>query len=331
MENKSMGSALVEVFDAAVSLAKSEISGILKRTGEVVKAKGIGVVLLLGAVGPLLLALIFLILFVFYALMRLGLGAWAAALLISLFSFGLTGALVLLGVRRLTAEVKEQPRKLTQNELDDLKYGNQQSGAASGDSASNAVAGGESGSGSSGSGGPGNGDAGKPDISQPDAAKSDGGRRATPPRSSSGEPVGGRDHGQHSEASREGPQGATMSSSSREAGAVPSTGINEQGGRTGGAQPNTAGEVANPQSAGTRMAQAYGGRGGEVQAAAAQKVYYDGDDIGAGEKKSDEDQAEHRNVGVGEERPATVHGREVPGIPVSTEPTYREDMKKEGY
>lgn len=104
-ERKSMGGALVEVFDAAVTLAKTEIRAVAQQVGRVAKVKGIGAVMLLGATGPLIMGLVFLILAVFYGLMRLGLGAWVAALLIALVSFALTAALVLLGLKRLGAEV----------------------------------------------------------------------------------------------------------------------------------------------------------------------------------------------------------------------------------
>ncbi|WP_291422972.1 phage holin family protein [Deinococcus sp.] len=108
-ERKSMGSALVDVFDAGVVLVKSEIKAVGTKVAAVVKAKGIGVVILLGAVGPLLLGLLFLILFLFYGLMRLGLGAWAAALLIALVSLALAGAMVMLGLQKLSTEIDTDP------------------------------------------------------------------------------------------------------------------------------------------------------------------------------------------------------------------------------
>ncbi|MGX9686425.1 phage holin family protein [Deinococcus wulumuqiensis] len=111
-ERKSMGSALVDVFDAGVVLVKSEINALGRKVGEIAKAKGIGVVLLLAALGPLLLGLIFLILAVFYGLMRLGLAAWAAALVIALVSLAITGALIALGLKKLSSEVDtEMPRR----------------------------------------------------------------------------------------------------------------------------------------------------------------------------------------------------------------------------
>ena len=104
-ERKSMGSALVDVFDAGVVLVKSEINALARKVGEIAKAKGLGLVLLLAALGPLLLGMIFLILAVFYGLMRLGLAAWAAALIIALVSLAITGALIALGLKKLSAEV----------------------------------------------------------------------------------------------------------------------------------------------------------------------------------------------------------------------------------
>lgn len=110
-ERKSMGGAIVDVFDAGVTLVKSEINALVRKVSDIAKAKGVGVVLLLAATGPLVLALVFLILFVFYGLMRLGLGAWAAALLIAIFSFVVTGVMILLGIRKLGAEVDtDEPR-----------------------------------------------------------------------------------------------------------------------------------------------------------------------------------------------------------------------------
>ncbi|WP_293914176.1 phage holin family protein [Deinococcus sp.] len=104
--NKGLGGSLIDVFDAAVNLIKTEAGVLGKRAADTAKAKGVGVVLLLSATGPLILGLIFIILAVFYGLMRLGLGAWAAALFIALASFGLTGVLVIIGLRRLSAPVK---------------------------------------------------------------------------------------------------------------------------------------------------------------------------------------------------------------------------------
>lgn len=118
-ERKSMGSALVDVFDAGVVLVKSEINGVTQKVTEMVKAKGIGVVILLGATGPLLMGLIFLILFVFFGLMRLGMGAWLAALLIALVSLLLAGGLAALGIQKLSTEIEpDLPRHpVSMNEL----------------------------------------------------------------------------------------------------------------------------------------------------------------------------------------------------------------------
>ncbi len=131
-ERKSMGGAIVDVFDAGVTLVKSEINALVKKLSEMAKAKGLGVVLLMAATGPLVLALIFMILAVFYGLMRLGLGAWAAALLIAIFSFVVTGVMVLLGIRKLGAEVEtDEPRarsfaSMTEDERLEAQYQTEQ-------------------------------------------------------------------------------------------------------------------------------------------------------------------------------------------------------------
>lgn len=118
-ERKSMGGALVDVFDAGVSLVKSEINTVTRRVGDTAKAKGLGVVLLLAAAGPLVMALIFLILAVFYGLVRLGLGPWLAALLISLFSLAVTGGLVFVGMKRLSAEIPSDEPLLRRPQMTD--------------------------------------------------------------------------------------------------------------------------------------------------------------------------------------------------------------------
>lgn len=135
-ERKSLGGALVEVFDAGVTLVKSEIRALLRQVTNVIKAKGVGVVLLLASVGPLLMGLVFLILAVFYLLMRLGLGAWVAALIIALLGFILTGVLVMLGLRRLGAEIphdeseRRRPDQLTEDERLEAEYRAEQAAQA---------------------------------------------------------------------------------------------------------------------------------------------------------------------------------------------------------
>ncbi len=126
MENKSIGGALVDVFDAGVSLVKSEITTLTRRVGNIAKAKGLGVVLLLAALTPLTLALIFLILFVFYGLERLGLGAWAAALIMGVVSLLVAGGLVFVALKKLGGDVPDDAAPsgpLSDIARDDLTYG----------------------------------------------------------------------------------------------------------------------------------------------------------------------------------------------------------------
>ncbi len=107
-EPRSIGSALIDVYDAAVVLIRTEIKALSNRIGEILKAKGVGVLLLLAALTPLVIALIFLILTVFYLLL-LVLPAWASALIVAVVSLIVAGVLVAIGVQRLTAEVKTEP------------------------------------------------------------------------------------------------------------------------------------------------------------------------------------------------------------------------------
>lgn len=100
---RSVGGALIEVFDAGVVLVKTEARALIKQGTEIVKAKGMGVVFLLAAVAPLAMALIFLILAVFY-LLSLFMPAWAAALLVALLGLIIAGVLVAMGIGRLKAE-----------------------------------------------------------------------------------------------------------------------------------------------------------------------------------------------------------------------------------
>lgn len=121
-ERKSMGGALVDVFDAGVTLVKSEITVVARKAGQIAKAKGIGAVLLLAATGPLILGLVFIILAVFYGLMRLGLGAWAAALIIAILSFVVTGALIFMGIKKLGADVQMDEPRHRRDSMDDTEY-----------------------------------------------------------------------------------------------------------------------------------------------------------------------------------------------------------------
>lgn len=117
---KSLGGAIVEVFDAALDLVKTEIGIQARRIGKIVRAKGMGVVLLLAALVPLTLALIFLILFFYHGLIRLGLAPWSASLILFLVSLIVTAIVAAMGARLLTAEVKDDT--VTPQELREEAY-----------------------------------------------------------------------------------------------------------------------------------------------------------------------------------------------------------------
>jgi|GEM_PF-5903694 len=107
---KSIGAALVDVFDAALDLVKTELRLMSRRVGNVIKAKGMGVVLLLAAAAPLSVALVFLLLALFYGLIALGLPAWASALIVAVLSLVVTGVVAMMGMKRLSAEVPDDTR-----------------------------------------------------------------------------------------------------------------------------------------------------------------------------------------------------------------------------
>ncbi|MFC6616880.1 phage holin family protein [Deinococcus radiophilus] len=118
----SMGSAIVDVFDAGVALAKAEVNSLAHKIGELAKAKGVGVVLLLAALVPLGLALIFLILAIYFGLVALGLPWWAAALAMFLGSLVIAGILVALALNKLSEGIGDEHRALTEDERLEAEY-----------------------------------------------------------------------------------------------------------------------------------------------------------------------------------------------------------------
>ncbi|ADY26541.1 hypothetical protein Deipr_1397 [Deinococcus proteolyticus MRP] len=118
----SMGSAIVDVFDAGVALVKAEINSLAHKVGELAKSKGIGVILLLAALVPLALAAIFLILAIYFGLVALGLPWWAAALIMFLGSLVLAGVMVALGLNKLSEGIGQEHRALTEDERLEAEY-----------------------------------------------------------------------------------------------------------------------------------------------------------------------------------------------------------------
>lgn len=118
----SMGSAIVDVFDAGVALVKAEINSLAHKLGELAKAKGVGIILLIAALVPLALALIFLILAIYFGLVALGLPWWAAAFLMFLGSLVIAGVLVALGINKLSEGIGQEHRALTDDERLEAEY-----------------------------------------------------------------------------------------------------------------------------------------------------------------------------------------------------------------
>ncbi|MBB6098495.1 hypothetical protein HNR42_001929 [Deinobacterium chartae] len=100
---KSIGAALVDVFDALITLVRTEISSTLSRVAAFAKQKGLGVALLLAALGPVLVAVVFLLLAAFYGLSSVMHPAWAA-LIMGIVSLLVAGAIGYMGLKKLGGE-----------------------------------------------------------------------------------------------------------------------------------------------------------------------------------------------------------------------------------
>jgi len=104
-ENKSIGGVLVEIFDSAFSLVKAESRSFLRKISNIVKAKGLGVVLLLAALGPITVAVIFLLIGFYQVLIALKLPNWGASFVMFGVSILVAVILALIGIKRLGAKV----------------------------------------------------------------------------------------------------------------------------------------------------------------------------------------------------------------------------------
>jgi len=104
-ESKSIGGVLVEIFDSGLSLVKAESRSFIRRISELVKAKGLGVVLLLAALGPITVAVVFLLIGFFQLLVALGLPSWGASFVMFAVSLLTAGILAFIGIKRLGAKV----------------------------------------------------------------------------------------------------------------------------------------------------------------------------------------------------------------------------------
>ena len=104
-ENKSIGGVLVEIFDSALSLVKAESRSFIRKISEIVKAKGLGVVLLLAALGPISVAVVFLLIGFYQVLIALKLPNWGASFVMFGVSILVAVILALIGIKRLGAKV----------------------------------------------------------------------------------------------------------------------------------------------------------------------------------------------------------------------------------
>ncbi|MBC7647111.1 MAG: phage holin family protein [Pseudopedobacter sp.] len=103
-ENKSIGGVLVEIFDSALSLVKIESRSFIGKISNIIKAKGLGVVLLLAALGPIGVAVVFLLIGFYQVLIALQLPDWGASFVMFAVSLLVAGILAFIGIKRLGAK-----------------------------------------------------------------------------------------------------------------------------------------------------------------------------------------------------------------------------------
>lgn len=108
-EGKSIGQALVGVFDAALDLVKTELKLLQAKVTRAIKDKGLGLVLVLAALAPLTIAVVFLLIGLYQVLHQvLGLPAWAASFIMSVLALLVAAGLVWAGFQKLGASDDEQ-------------------------------------------------------------------------------------------------------------------------------------------------------------------------------------------------------------------------------
>lgn len=101
-EPKTIGAALVDVFDAGMTLVKVELRSLGTKIAQAVRLKGMGVVLILSTLIPIGIAIVFLLLGFYQMLVELlHLPTWGASLVMFAISLITAAILAVLGARRL--------------------------------------------------------------------------------------------------------------------------------------------------------------------------------------------------------------------------------------
>ncbi|MFN8510133.1 MAG: phage holin family protein [Deinococcaceae bacterium] len=101
-EPKTIGAALVDVFDAGMTLIKVELRSIGTKIAQTVRLKGMGVVLILSTLIPIGIAVVFLLLGFYQMLVELAhIPTWGASLIMFAISLITAAILAVLGARRL--------------------------------------------------------------------------------------------------------------------------------------------------------------------------------------------------------------------------------------
>ena len=99
-ERKPIGNAFMDVINSFIQVVKAEIREVFQNIGAEIKRRGLGIVILLGALFPLLAAVIFLLMGL-YQLLDLWLPSWGASLVMFLLALLLTGGMVMFALKKI--------------------------------------------------------------------------------------------------------------------------------------------------------------------------------------------------------------------------------------
>lgn len=98
----------MDVINAFIRVVKAEIAEVFQNIGAQIKQKGLGVLIMLAALFPLLAAVIFLLM-ALYQLLSLWLPSWGASLVMFLLSLLLTGGMVMFALKKIGGTDNDDP------------------------------------------------------------------------------------------------------------------------------------------------------------------------------------------------------------------------------
>lgn len=99
-ERKPIGNAFMDVINSFIQVVKAEIREVFQNIGAEIKRRGLGIVILLAALFPLLAAVIFLLMGL-YQVLDLWLPSWGASFIMCLLALLLTGGMVMFALKKI--------------------------------------------------------------------------------------------------------------------------------------------------------------------------------------------------------------------------------------